>query len=143
MRFQRVVALFGHRLCRFKATGNGWPHSWPNDASSIHPLFGIRHLRSANDLPQMAIKAKEKSEIIIDKIINSNDISEIRLVLKRLDRVSDTLCQVLDLCEFVRSVHPDSAYQSNSNTAFEILYTYMNEINTSRPVYEVYFLPLM
>ncbi|WVQ78045.1 hypothetical protein IAT38_000126 [Cryptococcus sp. DSM 104549] len=61
---------------------------------------------------------------------------ELRLVVKNLDRLSDVLCGVIDMCELVRNVHPDKAWVRESEKAYEVLCGYMNELNTSRGLYE-------
>ena len=58
-------------------------------------------------------------------------------MVKNLDRLSDLLCGVIDLAELVRNVHPDPAWASGANAAYEELCEYMNELNTHVGLYEV------
>ena len=48
-----------------------------------------------------------------------------------LDRLSDSLCRVLDLCDFVRSTHPDALFVDAANDAYQMLFEYMNVLNTT------------
>jgi intermediate peptidase len=62
---------------------------------------------------------------------------ELRLVVKNLDRLSDVLCGVIDMCELVRNVHPEEEWVAQSDLAYERLCSFMNELNTDRGLYEV------
>ncbi|KAG5462300.1 MAG: hypothetical protein BJ554DRAFT_5394, partial [Olpidium bornovanus] len=59
-------------------------------------------------------------------------------VLKILDQLSDTLCQVLDAAELVRTVHPDERVVDAAVEAMHDLTTYMNQLNTHTGLYERY-----
>ncbi|CCG83405.1 Mitochondrial intermediate peptidase [Taphrina deformans PYCC 5710] len=52
------------------------------------------------------------------------------MVIKAFDRLSDTLCSVLDLAEFVRNSHPDQRYVAAAEQAYGILHGFMNQLNT-------------
>ncbi|CAO3629798.1 unnamed protein product [Cunninghamella blakesleeana] len=58
-------------------------------------------------------------------------------VVKNLDRLSDTLCIVIDLAEFLRNAHPKSALLNAANNAYTDLCTYMNTLNTDVRLYKV------
>ena len=62
---------------------------------------------------------------------------ELRLVVKNLDRLSDLLCGVIDMCELVRNVHPEEDWVEAGDAAYERLCSYMNELNTNQDLYEV------
>ena len=53
-----------------------------------------------------------------------------------LDSMSNTLCLVLDPCEFVRHMHPGKAYKEGAQEAFSEAHTFMCELNTSAFLYE-------
>ncbi|KIR96819.1 mitochondrial intermediate peptidase 2 [Cryptococcus deuterogattii 2001/935-1] len=61
---------------------------------------------------------------------------ELRLVVKNLDRLSDILCAVIDMCELVRNVHPDQDWVDQSDRTHQILCSFMNELNATRGLYE-------
>lgn len=74
----------------------------------------------------------------MDRICNSpSDPAELRKVVKNLDRLSDVLCGVIDMCELVRSVHPDQRWVAECDLAYERLCSFMNGLNTDRGLYEV------
>lgn len=62
---------------------------------------------------------------------------ELRLVVKNLDRLSDLLCGVIDMCELVRNVHPEREWVEQSDIAYERLCSFMNELNTDPRLYHV------
>ena len=62
---------------------------------------------------------------------------ELRLVVKNLDRLSDLLCGVIDLCELVRNVHPDDQWITACERSYDRLCSYMNGLNTHVGLYEV------
>lgn len=62
---------------------------------------------------------------------------ELRLVVKNLDRLSDLLCGVIDMCELVRNVHPDEVWVVESEKAYERLCSFMNGLNTDQGLYRV------
>ncbi|KAI9305607.1 hypothetical protein BJ944DRAFT_264935 [Cunninghamella echinulata] len=58
-------------------------------------------------------------------------------VVKNLDRLSDTLCIVIDLAEFLRNAHPNPTLLNAANNAYTDLCTYMNTLNTDTRLYKV------
>jgi len=57
--------------------------------------------------------------------------------VKNLDRLSDLLCGVIDLCELVRNVHPEEEWVEESEKAYERLCSFMNGLNTDTGLYKV------
>ncbi|KAI8068616.1 hypothetical protein BC940DRAFT_318592 [Gongronella butleri] len=60
-----------------------------------------------------------------------------RRVIVYLDQLSDTLCIVIDLAEFLRNAHPDPVLLDAANKAYTDLCTYMNTLNTDTRLYKV------
>jgi hypothetical protein len=82
------------------------------------------------------------AQAIVDRICNSpGDPTESRRVVKNLDRLSDLLCGVIDMCELVRSVHPDQQWVDECDLVYERLSSFMNELNTHTGMYEVCLVP--
>lgn len=57
--------------------------------------------------------------------------------VKLIDRLSDTLCGVIDLAELVRNVDPDQQWVQHADTAYNELCYFMNELNTHVGLYNV------
>lgn len=45
--------------------------------------------------------------------------------------MSDLLCRVIDLADFVRGTHPDRQIQAAASKAYAIMFQYMNQLNTT------------
>ncbi|KAK4688643.1 hypothetical protein P7C73_g1446, partial [Tremellales sp. Uapishka_1] len=107
--------------------------------SSPAGLFLLPALSSPAALPLLTSRTLIHGQKIVDRICSSvNDPTgkELRLVVKNLDRLSDLLCGVIDLCELVRNVHPDEEWVSEAETAYERLCSFMNGLNTDRGLFE-------
>lgn len=77
-----------------------------------------------------AQKNLEKATRIVHKVLNAKTTQEYQEIVRDLDRLSDLLCRVLDLSDFVRMTHPDSRFQEAAAGAWSMVYQYMNQLNT-------------
>jgi intermediate peptidase len=106
---------------------------------SAHPtgLFDYP-ITSARSLRPLTQRTLVHAQAIVDRICSSaSDPSESRKVVKNLDRLSDLLCGVIDMCELVRSVHPEREWVEECDLVYEGLSSFMNELNTHTGMYEV------
>ncbi|KJR86577.1 mitochondrial intermediate peptidase [Sporothrix schenckii 1099-18] len=72
-----------------------------------------------------------KAQRIVDKVARASTLDEYRGIVRDLDRLSDLLCRVIDLCDFVRTTPPDAHTQQAANEAWATTYQYMNQLNTT------------
>ncbi|KAL7769131.1 hypothetical protein ACKLNR_000515 [Fusarium oxysporum f. sp. zingiberi] len=93
-------------------------------------LFKNRYLTSPGGFQQFAQKNLERAKNIANKVLSASSVHEYRAVVRDLDRLSDLLCRVLDLADFVRMTHPDSRFQEAAANAWGMVYQYMNQLNT-------------
>ncbi|KAF4502315.1 mitochondrial intermediate peptidase [Fusarium agapanthi] len=93
-------------------------------------LFKNRFLTSPDGFQQFAQKNLERAKNIVNKVLSASSVHEYRAVVRDLDRLSDLLCRVLDLADFVRMTHPDSRFQEAAGNAWGMVYQYMNQLNT-------------
>ncbi|KAK2935802.1 Peptidase M3A/M3B catalytic domain [Fusarium oxysporum f. sp. vasinfectum] len=93
-------------------------------------LFKNRYLTSPGGFQQFAQKNLERAKNIVNKVLSASSVHEYRAVVRDLDRLSDLLCRVLDLADFVRMTHPDSRFQEAAANAWGMVYQYMNQLNT-------------
>lgn len=112
-------------------------------------LFRYPQVTKASDLPALATRTLSRAQTIVKRINalpelfaeRSYDPAQALLsAAKQFDRLSDLLCGVIDLCEFIRNVHPDQQWILRANEAYELLCSYMNELNTHVGLYQVSFL---
>ncbi|WVF72247.1 hypothetical protein IAT40_007059 [Kwoniella sp. CBS 6097] len=117
------------------------PRSQPSTSAKSPPqgLFLFPPLTQPGNLVPLTERTLVLASAIVQRICNApQDPSgkELRLVVKNLDRLSDVLCGVIDMCELVRNVHPDKEWVAESDRAYETLCSFMNELNTSTGLYE-------
>jgi intermediate peptidase len=77
-----------------------------------------------------AQKNLEKATRIVHRVLSANTVQEYQSIVRDLDRLSDLLCRVLDLSDFVRMTHPDARFQEAAAGAWSMVYQYMNQLNT-------------
>ncbi|ORX51316.1 zincin [Hesseltinella vesiculosa] len=99
-----------------------------------HPLFN-----NAAGFDKAAQQAINQAQILVERICQAPEHGrqEMKLVIQHLDKLSDTLCIVIDLAEFLRNAHPDPALMNAANKAYTDLCTYMNTLNTDTRLYKV------
>jgi mitochondrial intermediate peptidase len=73
----------------------------------------------------------KRANYIVRRIVNAQDAQETRKIVKNIDRLSDLLCRVIDMAEFVRHTHPDRSWVNAANDTYDILCEYMNGLNTN------------
>lgn len=109
--------------------------------TSIDPvgLCGHPHFSNVHGIQFASQQAIQRSQILVERICNAsiNGPTEMRKVVKNLDRLSDTLCSVIDLAEFLRNAHPDSAIQDSVHQAYSDLCSYMNTLNTDTRIHGI------
>jgi mitochondrial intermediate peptidase len=93
-------------------------------------LFQNRYITSPEGFLVYANRILDKAGKIVDKILNASTEAEYKAIVRHLDRLSDLLCRILDLSDFVRVTHPEPRYQEASAQAWGIVYQYMNQLNT-------------
>lgn len=94
-------------------------------------LFKNRYLTKPEGFHVFARRNVQKAAGLVLKVVNASSLDEYRAVVKNLDRLSDLLCRVLDLCDFVRMTHPDVEFQNAATDAWGMVYQYMNQLNTT------------
>ncbi|KAI0482358.1 mitochondrial intermediate peptidase [Xylariaceae sp. FL0804] len=102
------------------------------------PLFGSRaglfrnkYLTSPQGFATFAQVTIAKASRVVDKILAASTSDGYRALVRDLDRLSDLLCRVLDVSDFVRTTHPDMRIQEAASVAWSEVYMYMNQLNTS------------
>lgn len=68
---------------------------------------------------------------MVDRVAKLSTVDEYRQLAQLLDRLSDLLCRIIDIADFVRSTHPDPAFQNAAAQAHYRMFEYMNILNTT------------
>ncbi|CAG8485231.1 6380_t:CDS:2 [Ambispora leptoticha] len=100
-------------------------------------LFRNPELTSPQGFQVATDKALNKAKSIVNSIRIANTDDELRMVVKNLDQLSNVLCSVIDLAEFIRNAHPDQEFSQAANRAYVDLCSYMNTLNTNTELYKV------
>jgi intermediate peptidase len=102
-------------------------------------LFNNPNFATAAGFEQAASDTIERAQLIVERIWRApeNGEEEMRRVVKNLDRLSDTLCCVIDMAEFIRNAHPDTTILEAANNAYSNLCSYMNTLNTDTRLHKV------
>jgi mitochondrial intermediate peptidase len=77
-----------------------------------------------------------KCQRIVAKVLEVRSIDGYKPMARDLDRLSDLLCRVIDLSDFIRTIHPDPAYQEAASQAYALMFEYMNVLNTTTKLYD-------
>ncbi|KAK6592876.1 Mitochondrial intermediate peptidase [Botrytis cinerea] len=94
-------------------------------------LFQNRYLVNPQGFEVFANTSLRKAQRIVDKVLSASTVEEYRHVARELDRLSDLLCRVIDLSDFVRATHPNAAIQAAASRAYAKMFEYMNILNTT------------
>lgn len=101
-------------------------------------IFGHPTLTSPAALEKIAEATLVRAQRLTERITSApQSRSEMFKVVKNLDRLSDLICSVVDLAEFVRNAHPERAWVDSANNLYEGLSEFMNVLNTHVGLYDV------
>ncbi|KAJ7207382.1 mitochondrial intermediate peptidase [Mycena haematopus] len=101
-------------------------------------LFGHRTLTHPGALVALTDATLIRAQLLTDRILRARESrEELLAVVKNLDRLSDLLCGVIDLAEFVQNAHPERLWIDAANFVHEKLCNFMNVLNTHTGLYAV------
>lgn len=110
--------------------------SSPKLATSSTGLFDNPLLDSVEGIFQFTDSSLQRAMSLARQIIDASSPEELRSTIRNLDRLSDVLCKVIDMVAFVRMAHPDRSFLEAAQRSHEIMYEYMNVLNTSVELYD-------
>ncbi|CCK68281.1 metalloendopeptidase KNAG_0A06200 [Huiozyma naganishii CBS 8797] len=93
-------------------------------------LFNNPYLHSPKGLKQFTKRSLSIANSLVETLRTDKTPDGLLKFIVRLDQLSDTLCRVIDLCEFIRSAHPSEAYISVAQECHEEMFEFMNILNT-------------
>ena len=94
-------------------------------------LFQNLYLKQSSGFHQFASNTLARCQEIVAKVLAASSVKDYQDVPGDLDRLSDSLCRVLDLSDFVRSTHPEARFRDAADGAYQMLFEYMNVLNTN------------
>ena len=72
-------------------------------------LFGIQELKHPEGFGELEVDCLRNCDTLVKEATSSPDQRQ-RIVARVFDDLSDELCRVADLSEFIRLAHPDHGY---------------------------------
>ena len=94
-------------------------------------LFQNRYLTDPKGFELFANTSLWKAKRIVEKVLRAATVEEYKHIVQDMDRLSDLLCRVIDLTDFVRATHPDPKIQEAAIKAYSKMFEYMNILNTT------------
>ncbi|KAI1493166.1 peptidase family M3 [Biscogniauxia mediterranea] len=94
-------------------------------------LFRNKYLTSPQGFLIFAETTIARAQKIVDKVLAASTLQDYKALVRDLDRLSDILCRVLDVSDFVRVTHPNESIQDAASEAWSLVYQYMNQLNTT------------
>ncbi|CAL9728407.1 mitochondrial intermediate peptidase [Monosporozyma unispora] len=101
-----------------------------NNSHDSDGLFENPYLDSPKGLRQFSKDSLKYAHELVNKMKSDTSKDGLTKYVLRLDQLSDTLCRVIDLCEFIRSVHPDNSFIEAAQSCHEEMFEFMNILNT-------------
>ncbi|KAK3904841.1 hypothetical protein C8A05DRAFT_31364 [Staphylotrichum tortipilum] len=93
-------------------------------------LFRNAFLKDPRGFLIFARVSLARARAVVERVLAAKSVAEYRVIVRELDRLSDILCRVLDMSDFVRVTHPHSQTRRAASDAWDMVYQYMNELNT-------------
>lgn len=93
-------------------------------------LFRNPYLTSPDGLRKFSRQSLTQAYELLEDMKNDQSLEGLQNYILKLDQLSDTLCRVIDLCEFIRSSHPDLHFVEAAQDCHEEMFEFMNVLNT-------------
>ncbi|CAJ0968587.1 unnamed protein product [Ranitomeya imitator] len=91
-------------------------------------LFGVPELSSPEGFRVVQDIALRKTESLVDKVCTTPPSAE---TVKMFDQMSDELCKVADLADFVKVAHPDPSFREAAEETCRNIGTMVEKLNTN------------
>ncbi|OJK02674.1 hypothetical protein ASPACDRAFT_75799 [Aspergillus aculeatus ATCC 16872] len=110
-----------------------WREFSRSSAAQLKPtgLVQNQYLTSPDGFRVFATSTLQKCQAIVTKVLAASTLKEYQTMARDLDRLSDLLCRVIDLSDFIRVIHPDPQVQEAATQAYALMFEYMNVLNTT------------
>ena len=99
-------------------------------------LVQNNHLRTADGFSKFTQSTLARCRRIVDRTVAASTIEGYVRMARDLDQLSDLLCRVIDLSDFMRAAHPEPRFLQAANNAHAAMFEYMNELNTDSALNE-------
>jgi intermediate peptidase len=112
--------------------------SFRKSASKTKPsgIIGNKYLTHPEGFVDFVTVTIQRCNAVVQKVSRAESTAELKYIVKDLDKLSDLLCRVIDLADFVRSTHPNRKFQIMAVKAYHTVFQYMNQLNTTPVLYD-------
>ncbi|KAL6453972.1 OCT1 Mitochondrial intermediate peptidase [Candida maltosa Xu316] len=95
-------------------------------------LFKNEYLTTPAGLAEFSKSSLKEAKKLVNEMLSDVDTVDGKLkYIKKLDQLSDILCRVIDVAELIRVIHPNSSWVNAAQQTHEIMFEYMNQLNTN------------
>ena len=110
----------------------GFYHAFSRPArQKASGLIGNRYLTTPAGFQDFTDNSLAQCKKLVSRTLGACSVEQYAALPRDLDRLSDLLCRVIDLSDFIRSNHPDPKVATAATAAYSKMYQYMNELNTT------------
>ncbi|KAJ6171323.1 Mitochondrial intermediate peptidase [Penicillium chermesinum] len=116
-----------------------WKNFSQPQSSTIPKQAGLvqnQYLTSPDGFRTFAHASLQKCQAIVAKVLRASTVDEYRALARDLDELSDLLCRVIDLSDFIRTIHHDPHIQEAATQAYALMFEYMNVLNTTTGLHD-------
>ncbi|PNJ02799.1 hypothetical protein CR201_G0054540 [Pongo abelii] len=96
-------------------------------------LFGVPELSAPEGFHAAQEKALRKAELLVGRACSTPPGPQTVLIF---DELSDSLCRVADLADFVKIAHPEPAFREAAEEACRSIGTMVEKLNTNVDLYQ-------
>lgn len=100
-------------------------------ARNTSGLIGNHHLTSPKGFQKFAEVSVAQCKRLVERTLAASTPDEYKAIPRDLDRLSDLLCRVIDLSDFIRTIHPSEDVVAAATASYSLMFQYMNELNTT------------
>lgn len=107
-------------------------------------LFRNQNLKSPDGLVKFSQESLEQAKLLVrTMLLEAKNTEQGKLAyIRKLDQLSDILCRVIDVAECIRVVHPSQKWVDAAQNTHEMMFEYMNQLNTNVDLYQTLALVL-
>jgi intermediate peptidase len=98
-------------------------------------IIGNKYLTHPEGFVDFVTITIQRCNAVVQRVSEAETIEDFKYIVKDLDKLSDLLCRVIDLADFVRSTHPNRKFQIMAVKAYHTVFQYMNQLNTTPVLY--------
>merc|ERR1712142_1273765 len=99
-------------------------------------LFGLPELRTSRGFIELKERCIRNAETLVDEVTSPNRTRNVAVIF---DDLSDELCRVADMAEFIRLAHPDEEFALAAQDACIAISGLVEQLNTHLGIYNALY----